>query len=388
VRRFVIAVGLAACGGAPRGAPSTVGSCSAARSLIGDAPRSHDPAAADRIARAAEAADPRCRASLGHDLGELARVWHRDAVARDDEAALAAAEALYRAALDVAPGAPDAGDTEYYLGEAMWTRAERGGAATPRATWRTIAETYDRALDRGVPAANRKEAAYAAFMAWRTALGDPKEDAADKTRPYTDAEAVLLRAARRDLALDPDRDPNVVYYAGRIAWRARHPDDAAAFFGELLDRAAADVPPADVDELAGYAGALLLDTLVGAGDETAMKDWIERLRARPGLLARHADLASIVDTVTIAFARKEAERREANRDWRGCAEQYEAILRDHADAQRAEEISWNEGVCWSRAGERDRAAAAFRDVLRLAPGSPVAAKARAELERQASAIVP
>jgi hypothetical protein len=363
--------------------------CADARRAIGDAARTHDLAAADRIARAAEAADPVCRASLGHDLDELARWWHRDGVARGDEAAIDAALRLYHAAIVAAPHGPDVGDTLYYAGELMWTRAEKRGASTPAATWRAIAETYESALAHGVPIANRKEAAYAALMAWRTAVGDPKEDApADKTRPYTDTEALLLRAARHDLELDPDRDPNVVYYAGRIAWGARHADDAALFFGELLDRDDVGAPSAELDELAGYAGALLLDTLVGAGDEAALRKWTEWLRASKVLLARHADLASLVDTVTVDLARKDAEHLEANRDWRGCAEAYESILREHPAAERAEEVAWNAGICWSRADERDRAAAAFRDVLRIAPGTPVAAKARAELERQASAITP
>jgi hypothetical protein len=392
VKRFVIAMGLAACGGAPRVSTTIAGepaaACDDVRTSIGDAARTHDVAAADRIARGAEAADPACRASLGHDLGSLARWWHRDGVARGDEAAIEAALRMYRVALDVAPDAPDAGDTLYYEGELLWTRAEHGGPSTPAATWRAIAETYDRALDHGVPDANRKEAAYAAFMAWRTALGDPKADAPAGTRPYTDAEAVLLREARRDLQLDPARDPNVVYYAGRIAWGARHADDAGTLLGELLDRDDVDVPPPDVDELAGYAGVLLFDTLVGAGNDVAVQAWIRRLRARPALLARHPDLAAIVDGLVVQTQRKDAERLEANRDWRGCAEAYEAILRDHPRADRAEEVAWNEGVCWSRADERDRAAAAYRDVLRIAPGSPTAANARAELERQDSAIAP
>jgi len=329
------------------------------------------------------------RAAIGHELGQLARLWHHDAVALGD-ARLDAALGLYRAAIALAPDAPDAGDTLYYTGELMWTRAERGGTATPAATWREIAETYDRALEHDVPDANRKEGAYAAFMAWRSALGDPKEDPpADATRPYTEAEAVLLREARRDLELDPKRDPNVVFYAARIAWSARHADDAVPLFAELLDRDDVEAPPADVDQLAGYAGAFLLDTLAATGDLDGVTQWIARLRARPRLLARHADLAAIVGAGTTDLARKDAEEREKHGDWRGCAEKYEAILRDHPDADRGDEIAYDEAVCWSQAGERDRAADAYREVIKRASAdSPLADRARLELERQASATTP
>ena len=271
---------------------------------------------------------------------------------------------------------------ELITAERAWASAS--GEKEPRAAviaWEAAALAFDGAV--GKAGAAKVEAAYAAVLAWKNAMAlDPiavppagSNTATPLTARGTNMLASLLVYSK---LAPPDEVPGLLFLRAHILHRHRKHDESVPIFVEIVTR----YPE---HETAEYAANLILDSLNLQGKYDLLAQWVDTFRANKKLLAKRPDLASLLAKLHIQVLRKRAEVFEASGGktqdgYRKCAQTYVEAFDANPGYERADELLYNAGVCFERAGEISEAVKLFTAVTKLSR-SPLAANARARVER-------
>jgi outer membrane protein assembly factor BamD (BamD/ComL family) len=332
------------------------------------------------LRRRGEKALAECAAETARVAGRLAKVWHVEYSKTHDDATAARAAAVYRAYLSAFT--VGAAQMRFYLGDLLWTRAERAGdAGEARRRWREAAATFDAVVAmKRAPLRLAREAAYAAVLGWLNALRlDPRSappdpgDGAPRPRPIRGDHAALVAALERYAARVPARRADaqridIEFLWARTLWRHDHLDEALP---RLRRHVAAHprhrllIRSKRVAELGREARAMAANRALVAG--------------RPELVERLARVAVIA-------ARQGAEALEVAGRWIDCGEAYLEIARAYPGAERRDEVLYNGGVCFERARSIGYAILMFRKLRADHPGSELAERALIRLGRASSGI--
>ena len=131
-----------------------------------------------------------CRNGFHDAARELAIIWHREAQQTKNADTYRLAERAYRTFLAHFPDDKDAYDMRFYSGELLWALKR----------WKDAAEEYTRVVEMNPGGKHLREAAYAAVLAWQSALmGDDDDDKAraDRERLQRERAEDEAAAARR-----------------------------------------------------------------------------------------------------------------------------------------------------------------------------------------------
>jgi hypothetical protein len=279
--------------------------------------------------------------------------------------------------------------------EAAWAAADAlADARAEAAAWEVAAEAFLAvAEDPKAAAAERKEAAYAAVLAWKNALNvdprvktpgavdDGRWDRVPEPTPLSPQEERLLRAFDVYLALgafaDPDEVPGIVFLRGNILRRHHRYTEAEPWFQTIID----DHPR---HETAEYAANALLDMYILGARYDELAALAARLHADTAFLAGRADLAERLEDLLARIGRKAAEALEKaareTGEWEAyhrCGEAYLALYAEAKQRADADELRYNAGVCFEEAKEMDAALAAYAAVMKQNARSGLATRARA-----------
>jgi tetratricopeptide (TPR) repeat protein len=251
--------------------------------------------------------------------------------------------------------------------EALWAQAaaERDRVKAI-ALWRKAGAAFTRvARDKTAAAPIRREAAYAAVLAYKNAIeSGPRVRAAPRPSGQPPAmtadERALLAAFADFLAVAPPADPErvlVQLLQARLYWE--HDDFGAAV--PLLEDIVDHHPRADAAE---FALNLLLDAFNRQQKFAALARRVDASLADPKLVDGRAELRERLIALRVAGLRKRAEDRERAKDYAGCGRAYWAIVTQHPKAPRADELLYNAGICFEHAGMIDEAKAAHKRLIR------------------------
>jgi tetratricopeptide (TPR) repeat protein len=218
--------------------------------------------------------DPRlesaCAAPVRRTMWELCLRAHKAAQGRQSADAGPVAEALYRVYLEQFPSGEHTDEARFYRAELLWA-GER---------WREAAEQYTAVAEKDPRGRFAKEAAYAAILARKNALGPEKPQEGGEPWPLSAEERALVDAFDLYLRVVPDAPERVKveYRRARIHYEHGLYDQALPLFAEIVDR----YPE---QELAVYAANLLLDVLKVTGREGEIPGWVAKFLKDPALMA-------------------------------------------------------------------------------------------------------
>ncbi|HTM19302.1 MAG TPA: tetratricopeptide repeat protein, partial [Kofleriaceae bacterium] len=323
-----------------------------------------------------------CADESAQITGELARVWHQEA-SKGAPGQLEVADRMYRLYLANFPGAADAGKMRFYWAELAWTRAEREkNPATSTRLWEeAAARETEAAHGAGIDDKTRKEAAYAAVLAWKNALRldarpapPPRvgDDMDPKPEPIPGREQKLITVMREYIALVKDAKddelPAMKFLVAKIYWRYEHFDEAVALFERILTEHLDN-------EVAEYSANLLIDSLNRQKKYPAMLAWVDRLLAQTAFVDAHPDLKEMLTRLKQQGVRKAAEKLEQQRDYAGCGQAYLDIANRDPAMDRVEEVLYNAAVCFELAGQAGAALSLYNQLADKYPTTQVGMRA-------------
>jgi tetratricopeptide (TPR) repeat protein len=296
-------------------------------------------------------------------------------------------------------------DPDLVEAEKLWTAAENEkDPAQVAVAWERAAQAFTKVVEgKTASLAERRDAAYAAILAWKNALNvdprikpssgdDPARDldpaVVPKPKPIPPREQAMMKAFDAYIALGATSDdvPSMKFMKANIQRRYHHHDQAIPAFLEILKDHAEH-------EVAEYAANLLLDSynLQHRYDELIAQAAV--FRADKKFLADKPDLAQIVEQIHVVGQRKQAEALERVANDTGdlaayerCGEAYVALAGDRKSAPGRDEILYNAMVCFQGGRSVVRAIAIGRDLLATYPTSRAAPMALGRIIVAESAI--
>jgi TolA-binding protein len=285
-------------------------------------------------------------------LRHAALLRHRQARETRQPRAYRTAEQAYRAYLAMFPDSPRAAELHFHLGEVLFQLGRFADAAS----------AYGVAAQRATEPAVRREAAYAAVLAWdelRRKLTPPREPPAEP-EVLPESERGFVSAAEVFLALAPEdpKAPQLSFEMGRALYLRGHFEPASRRLVSLVEAH-------PTDAFAEPAADLALDC------HTRSKRWAELERLARRLLEKgwFADrplgrqLDSLVQASVFqgASALGEAgQHLEAEREYRRLTEEF-------PDSELAAKALFNAAVSLERAGEKSRAVTTYLTVVERYP---------------------
>jgi len=328
---------------------------------------------------------------------EMAKIWHNEAMKTLDFATLADVDRLYQLYLANFPESPEHAEMQYYYAELAWSRAENEKDQS-KATklWEQAAIAFTDVVKTGKLKGNMlKEAAYASVLGWKNALAvdpetrtppPPSEEELAKLPPPQEIPAREQKMIEAfDIYIDYVKDPKddelvmMKFLKARIFWRYNHFDKAIPMFEDIVQNHLSH-------ETGEWSANLLLDTLNRAQRHEEMLRWVDVLSAKKEFLADKEDLAERLGQLKRQSIRKVAEQLEATAKASGdfskyveCGDQYLTVFNDNPEADDADVVLYNSGVCYEQGRSIGAAIRMFEQLSKFFPDSKQTQKALARL---------
>ncbi len=323
--------------------------------------------------------------------GEMVKLWHNEALKTRDFQKLKQVDDLYQLYLSAFPDAPDHAELQYYYAELMWLRAENEAEQGQASKlWEETAVAFTDVVKTGkLKGKLLKEAAHAAVLGWKNALAvepateaPPIDDDIEKIPTRMDIPAREQKMIEAfDVYIEYVKDPKdeelvmMKFLKARIYWRHNHFDESIAMFEDILSN--------HIEHETGeYAANLLLDTLNRSQRYDELLKWADILSKEKKFLEDKEDLAQRLVLIQRQGMRKAAESLEKNARDTGdfsqyvdCGEAYVEVFNDNPDAEDADVVLYNAGVCFELGRSIGAALVMFRQLNELFPDSPQAQKA-------------
>ncbi|MCG8423301.1 MAG: tetratricopeptide repeat protein [Proteobacteria bacterium] len=318
---------------------------------------------------------------------EMAKLWHNEALKTLNTETLAYVDKLYQLYLKSFPQSREYATMQYYYAELMWSRAENEKAERLAAElWEQAAVAFTDVVKSGkLKGEMLKQAAYAAVLGWKNALAvDPRtnappvetDDKSDRLPPPKEiAPRQMKMIAAFDVYIDYIKDPKdeelvlMKFLKARIYWRYNHFDKAIPLFEDVVKN--------HLDHETGEASAnLLLDTLNRAQRYDEMLKWVDWLIGKKDFLADREDLAERLTLLKRQSMRKSAEKLEKVAKDSGdfskyvdCGSKYLEIYNNNPEADDADVVLYNAGVCFEQGRSISAAIRMFNSLSKLFPDS-------------------
>lgn len=128
-------------------------------------------------------------------------------------------------------------------------------------------------------------------------------------------------------------------------------------------------------QLGGHAVDLLLDAYIRARRFDAFSVLVDDLLADRAYLQRDPQRLQRLTEIKSQLERKKLEELERAEKWQACGEGYRALYDRKHGGRHNDEVLYNAGVCFERAGALEQAVVTFEQISREFPRSPLARKA-------------
>ena len=332
-----------------------------------------------------------CRDAAAEMSGQLARMYHQEAVKTKSVELAGFADRLYKAYLGAFPDAKDFGDTQYFHAELRWARAEMEPTAT---RWEDAARAFTEvAQGKRVDAKLAQVSAHAAMLGWMKALAvdthvrevpvtDADYDHKATPRPIPEREQRLLGAYDGYLALVTDPKDServdVQFHKANLLRRYDHFAEAIPLYVDILTHHRDH-------EAAEYAAQLLLDSYNRLQQYDQLLALADKLAADPWT-KQHEALAGTVAKVHRQGVRKRAQALEEEgrqthvlAKFVACANTYIAAYNEQIDASDADELLYSAGVCFEEGKSMGAAKLVYENLAKLFPKSKLTARSIARL---------
>jgi TolA-binding protein len=318
-----------------------------------------------------------CRASFHDAARELALVWHREAQRTQDPPTFELADRAYRLFLTNFRDDKQAYEMGFYRGELLWVLHR----------WKDAAEQYTEVVEAQPAGKYRREAAFAAVLAWKNALQVEDEgrrqelersrerlgvgEGCGRLTPQTisDNEQKMIAAFHTYRKQVPDAAdlPVMLYREAYIYYDHNRFDRAEPLFLEVVQK----YPK---HELAVYSANLFLDALNAECKSRDVLSWTRTFIAMPEL-ARDAEFtAQMVSLISDGYDR-EGRDHEQRGDAKECGRSFLAAadaLPTHA--KHAERL-WNAGQCFQNAHLVGQAIKTWEALMKAHPEHALAKRA-------------
>lgn len=299
-----------------------------------------------------------CRDNAQGTSGEMAKIWHVEAVKTLNPKALGNVEGLYKLYVKSFLKAKDLGEMKYYYADLLWQRAEY--EKNPRMAtekWERAAMAFTDVVEsKTLKGAQLKEAAYAAVLGWKNALSvdprtkapkavlDEKAEKAEipKPKPIGDREKKMIGAF--DVYIKYIKDPSddelvmMKFLKARIYWRHDRLEEANPFFYDIIEKHPSH-------ESALYSANILLDSLIRLKQYDKMNKMVKKLLANK-VLMEDEELKERLTAIEQVGMRKAAEQLEKEGRHIECGKAYLAIYNSNETAEGTDEVLYNGGVCF------------------------------------------
>ncbi|HOX44606.1 MAG TPA: tetratricopeptide repeat protein [Myxococcota bacterium] len=299
------------------------------------------PAAVARATELAEAA-----------LRQVALKRHQQAQAAKEPKAYQVAEQAYRAYLAMFPETPPAPGMHFYLGEVLHQLGRHAEAAGH----------YGQAAQRAAEPGLRKEAAYAAVLAWDVLRrqAPPPPEPPPKPEALPEAERGFVSAAEVYLALGPEQERigQLSFEVGRTLYARGHFEPASKRFVALVEARPAD-------RYAEPAADLALD----CASRAARWDEVERLARHfleKGWFAERPLGKQLPELIPAAMFQA-ATALGAAGEHRRAERAYRRVSDEFPTSELASKALFNAAVSLEKAGEKAAAVAAYQEVVSRYP---------------------
>lgn len=273
------------------------------------------------------------------------------------------------------------------VAEQAWDTAEREtDPAKQTALWEQAAMAFGDIDGDPVDAKVKREAAYAAILAWKNALNvDPRvkrpterRDPEATPRPLPARELKLLGAVDRYLAYADPKDvevPGLLFIKANTHQRFEQLEVAIPMFRVVIDR----FPE---HEVAGYAAQLVLDAYNRLGKYDELVKFAGELANNPKLTKKHPDLAALLARLQQQAGRKRLEVLEKAAHAEQDPDTYAAVGAGYLELYHAnpkqpggDELLYNAGVSYEKAFSYDAALAAYALLQKTYASSKIAPRA-------------
>ncbi|WP_428267477.1 tetratricopeptide repeat protein [Haliangium sp.] len=337
-----------------------------------------------------------CGETAEQVTSEMAKIWHNEAMKTLDYETLSYVDHLYQVYLENFPESSEYAQMQFYYADLMWVRAQNEkDPAKASALWEQTAVAFTDVVKSGkLQGKMLKDAAFAAVQGWKNALDvapdtkvppPPKEEEGEvpvaQDIPAREQKMIEAFDIYIDYIKDPKDDELVMmkFYKARIYWRYNHFDRALPLFGEIIEQHIEH-------ETAEWSANLLLDSLARSRQHDELLRWVNILSEKKEFLEDKEDLSERLDLLKRQSMRKMAEKTEKDAKESGdysryvdCGDQYLAIFNNDTEAEDADEVLYNAGVCYELGRSIGAAILMFNNLRRLFPDSPHTQKAIARL---------
>lgn len=300
-----------------------------------------------------------CKDNAQGTSGEMAKIWHIEAIKTLNPAALANVEGLYKLYISSFPKAKDNGQMQYYYADLLWQRAEyekNPRLATER--WEKAAMAFTGVTESGVvKGVQLKEAAYAAVLAWKNALAiDPRTTKVPKTKLDAKAEKAEIPTPKPigerekkmigafDLYIKYIKDPSddelvmMKFLKARIYWRYDRLEEANPFFYDIIEK-----HPGHETSL--FSANILLNSLIRLKKYDEMNKMVKKLLRNKELM-KDEELKTRLASIQQKSMRLKAEELEKKGRHIACGQAYLEIYELNNKAEGTDEVLYNGGVCF------------------------------------------
>jgi tetratricopeptide (TPR) repeat protein len=275
--------------------------------------------------------------------------------------------------------------------EQAWAVAEREPDAKQQLVlWEQAATAFGEVDGDAVDAKVKRDAAYAAVLAWKNALAvdvkikspDVSVEPAPKQLPARELKLIAVIDRYATYAVDTDPDlPGLLFLAAQLYIRFDQLETAIPKLRAIVDR----YPQ---HEVGGYAANLVLDSYNRLRRYDDLIAYAATLAADDKLVRAHPDVAALVGKLQNRAKRKHVEALEATARATHDLGTYVAVGTAYLELYNADpktpegdELLYNAGIAFETAHSTAAAIQAFELVRRQYARSKVAARALARLGR-------
>jgi TolA-binding protein len=298
-----------------------------------------------------------------HDVSkELALVWHKEAQKTKNPDTYKLVKHVYRVHLDRFSKEKDAVDMAFFYAEVLWVTED----------YREAAEQYTKVIQMDPKGKYVHEAAFAAVLAWKSALNIDDEGRGPDQRDSKDLKPLPIPAYQQKMIAafdtyikyvpnppDPRELVKIKYRKARVFYEYNHFDEAVKYFEDVV----LNHPN---DELAIYSANLLLDSLNAMKRTPEVLAWVEKFMGTPQLMKDEAFAKDMVRLRTESLDVDADEHFKKGR-FKQCGISYLSAAESLPDHPRNPERLYNAGICFTRARLIGQAVAARKMLVDTYP---------------------
>ncbi len=297
-----------------------------------------------------------CRDNAQGTSGEMARVWHSEAMKTGNMGFLSTIEKLYALYTQAFPKAKDIGEVRYYYADLLWLRAEKEKQPSRASLrWEKAATAFSELVASGQVRGDRLvDSADAAAQGWKNALQigvhtetkarnmGEKGHGIPKPKPIGRRQAKMLAAF--DVYIQYATGDELVmmkFLRAREYWRHDRLEESLPFFEDIVNKH-------PKHESALYASNILLDSLIRLKKHDDMDRLAKKMLANAKLIGAKPELRGRLEKLRVDYLRKKAEDLEQQGLFAACGRAYLRIYAMDEDQAGMDEVLYNAGVCFEK----------------------------------------